>query len=289
MARYELRYPGFCTKALTLSYDDGRTEDIRMVEILNRYGIKGTFNLNSGRFNGEASTPKGEDGAELYLKAQQVKELYIASGHEVAAHTVTHPLPEQLPDGGAAWELVHDREELERLTGTLVRGLAYPYALPDDRMVDSARLCGLVYGRLAVSSRSFALPQDWLRWKPTCHHTDPNLESLCQRFLDLDQPWQLRLFSVWGHSYEFTYADNWDVLENFCRTMGGREDIWYATNIEICDYMMAARQLRTSMDGSRLYNPTATTLYLRTGGEDVTLRTGREDVTLAPGQTLEIL
>ena len=288
MARYELRYPGFRTKALTLSYDDGPTEDIRVVDILNRYGIKGTFNLNGGRYDGKASRPKKADGSEFYLDAQQVKELYIPSGHEVAAHTATHPMPDQLADGGAVWEFAHDRETLEELTGTIVRGMAYPYGPPDERMAESARQCGLAYGRVGGGTHGFALPTDWMRWKPTCRHADPELEALCQRFLRANRPWQLLLFSMWGHSYEFTDANNWEVLENFCRTMGGWEDIWYATNIEICDYMAAVRQLRTSMDGSRLYNPTATTLYLRTGGEDVTLQTQREDIALAPGQTLEI-
>ena len=288
MALYTLRYPGFRTKALTLSYDDGRTEDIRVVDILNRYGIKGTFNLNGGRYDGKASRPKHEDGSEFYLDAQQVKELYLPSGHEIAAHTVTHPMPDQLPDGGAVWEFVHDRETLEELTGTIVRGMAYPYGVPDERMVESARQCGLAYGRLAVSTRGFALPQDWLRWKPTCHHLDPNLETLCQRFLNSERPWQMQLFYLWGHSYEFTDANNWELLENFCQTMGGREDIWYATNMEICEYMAAVRQLQTSMDGSRLYNPTATTLYLRTGGEDVVLRGGEENVILPPGESVKI-
>ncbi len=288
MVRYQLRYPGFRTKALTLSYDDGRTEDIHVVDILNRYGIKGTFNLNSGRFSGLASRPKHEDGSEFYLDAQQMKELYIPAGHEVACHTVTHPTPGQLPEGGEVWEFLHDREELERLTGTFVRGMAYPYGTPDERMVDSARLCGLAYGRVVGSTYSFALPQDWLRWRPTCHHKDAKLESLCQRFLDSDRPWQLQLFYLWGHSYEFTNDDNWEVLEKFCQTMGGRDDIWYATNMEICEYVTAARQLRVSTDGSRLYNPTATTLYLRTGGEDVVLRAGEENVIVPPGKSMKI-
>ena len=34
-------------KAVTFSYDDGVTQDIRLVEIFNRYGLKSTFNLNS--------------------------------------------------------------------------------------------------------------------------------------------------------------------------------------------------------------------------------------------------
>ena len=34
-------------KAVTFSFDDGVTQDIRLIEILNRYGLRGTFNLNS--------------------------------------------------------------------------------------------------------------------------------------------------------------------------------------------------------------------------------------------------
>ncbi len=279
MTRFELRYPGFCSKALTLSYDDGVTSDIRMVELLDRHGIKGTFNINSGRLNGMLPRAKREDGTERYLDAQQVKELYLPSGHEVAAHTVTHAFPGQLAEGREVWEFLHDREELEKLLGTFVRGMAYPYGRPDERMVDSARLCGLAYGRDVESTRLFALPQDWLRWRPTCHHADPNLESMCQRFLDSNRSYQMQLFYLWGHSYEFDNADNWDVLEKFCQTMGGREDIWYATNIDICDYVSATRQLRITTDGSMLHNPTAVTLYLRAAGENVTL---------APGQTLEL-
>ena len=40
-------FPGGKFKALTMSYDDGYMEDIRLIEIFNQYGIKGTFNLNS--------------------------------------------------------------------------------------------------------------------------------------------------------------------------------------------------------------------------------------------------
>jgi len=31
--------------AVTFSYDDGRIEDIRLVETFNKYGVKGTFHL----------------------------------------------------------------------------------------------------------------------------------------------------------------------------------------------------------------------------------------------------
>ena len=37
------------SKVLTLSYDDGVVQDIRFIEILDKYGLKGTFNINTGR------------------------------------------------------------------------------------------------------------------------------------------------------------------------------------------------------------------------------------------------
>lgn len=42
-----LRFPDGKQKAVTFSYDDGCRDDIRLVEILNRYKIKCTFNINS--------------------------------------------------------------------------------------------------------------------------------------------------------------------------------------------------------------------------------------------------
>ena len=35
-------------KAVTFSYDDGMTQDIRLIELLNKYNLKCTFNINSG-------------------------------------------------------------------------------------------------------------------------------------------------------------------------------------------------------------------------------------------------
>ena len=41
-------YPYGKKKAFNVTYDDGVLQDIRFVELLNKYGLKGTFNLNSG-------------------------------------------------------------------------------------------------------------------------------------------------------------------------------------------------------------------------------------------------
>ncbi|MEJ0000406.1 MAG: hypothetical protein WDO13_15365 [Verrucomicrobiota bacterium] len=59
---------------------------------------------------------------------------------------------------------------------------------------------------------------------------------------------QLRLLYVWGHSYEFDRDKNWELIEQFGAKVGGRDDIWYATNIEIVDYCEALRRVEFSAD-----------------------------------------
>ena len=73
---------------------------------------------------------------------------------------------------------------------------------------------------------------------------------------------KLQMFYLWGHSYEFDNDNNWDVIENFAKYVGNREDIWYATNGEIFAYLKSAEQLRFSADGKFVENPSAKDIYI---------------------------
>lgn len=55
MSQYFMRFPEGRKKAVTLSYDDGVEQDMRLVEVMEKYGLKGTFNLNSGLFAPEGT------------------------------------------------------------------------------------------------------------------------------------------------------------------------------------------------------------------------------------------
>lgn len=44
----DITYPNGCKKAFTMSYDDGIEQDKRFIEIINRYSLKATFNINYG-------------------------------------------------------------------------------------------------------------------------------------------------------------------------------------------------------------------------------------------------
>ena len=103
--------------------------------------------------------------------------------------------------------------------------------------------------------------------------------SLADRFLNEPARYGARMFYLWGHAYEFEANDNWQVIRDFAEKMGGHEDIWYATNIEICDYHHAYQRLRFSADGRTVHNPTATALWFEQDGQTYSVQ---------PGETLTL-
>ena len=252
-------------KYVTFSYDDGVTQDKRLVEIFNKYGIRGTFHLNSGCVD--------HDG---FVTSDDVRNLY--KNHEVACHTVTHPWLEKSTYETVMNEIIEDRAFLEPLRGYPVRGMSYPCGTHNEKVREIARNCGIVYSRTADSNPWFGIPSDFMQWSGTCHHND--CIELAKKFNNSTKggnPWFSGLFYVWGHSFEFARDNNWDLIEEFCKMMAGREDTWYATNIEIYDYITAQRALRISVDEKIIENPTAI---------DVWIEKDREIVKIPAGQTV---
>lgn len=270
-----MEFPGNLRRALTLSYDDGVEQDIRLIDIMNRHGLKGTFNLNSGLYAAEGTVyPKGH--VHRRLSRSQVTEVYGQSGQEVAIHCYTHAdLAQQSPEN-VAWEVMKDKETLEEQFGRIIRGMAYPFGTTNDAVAETLRRCGVAYARTTVSTERFDIPTNWLQMPATCHHRNPRLMELARDFVERDTRWRPQLFYLWGHSYEFEDNDNWHVIEEFADFMGGRDNIWYATNIEIHDYVEAYRHLQTSADGKRVYNPTAIAVFFSCDGQHYAVQPGQE-------------
>lgn len=277
-----IRFPEGRKKALTLSYDDGVDQDIKLMEILDKHGLKCTFNINSGHFAPEGTVfPEGT--IHRRMTRSQVTELYTNSGHEVAVHGTVHPWLETLPTPSVVLDIINDRKELEEQFGTIIRGMAYPYGTYSDSVVEALRTCGIAYARTVKSTEKFDIPTDWLRLPATCHHKNPQLMELAKKFAESD-PRRAQLFYLWGHSYEFEEQDNWNVIEEFSEYMGGRDDIWYATNIEIYDYIDAYNKLMFSADGHTVYNPTLYTICFASGDSSSEFT----EYSIAPGQTIHI-
>ena len=166
-------YPNWKEKALTFSYDDGNIKDRDLVALFNKYGVKGTFNLNSEIF--------AENGKPNNISKTEVKELY--KGHEVAVHTVTHPRLELLPSNLISQEITEDKANLEALSDTIVQGMAYPFGTYNDNVVDICGKAGIKYSRTVHSTHNFEVTYDWLRLPATCHHADDKLFELAEKFI----------------------------------------------------------------------------------------------------------
>lgn len=275
-----MRFHGGKRKALTFSYDDGVETDIRLMEIFNKNGLKGTFNLNGSQFN-EEEREYAEGQISRPLARRRAVEAYngeIGKNHEIALHCYTHPFLDRLPRDMQVYEVIKDREKLESTFGRIVKGCAYPMGTSSDTTAQVLDTCGVKYARTVEVTHNFAIPNNWLRMPSTCHHNDPKLFELADNFLygDMNIWHQVWLFSVWGHSYEFDNDKNWDRIEKFCEKMGNRDDVWYATNVEIYDYIKAYEKLEFSAVGDIVHNPSSIPVWFHYAGVDVEV---------APGET----
>ena len=226
-------------KAVTFSYDDGVLQDKRLIEIFNKYGLKATFNLNSELLGKNGELRLGPDAKYIdHTKNDPEDVKYIYDGHEVAAHTLTHPfLPDISDDGEIIRQVECDRTKLSELCGYEVVGMAYPCGGQnhDDRVADIIRnKTGIKYSRTIISNYSYDLQSDLYKFKPTVYHHGEfdKMIELGQRFIEMkaDTP---QIFYVWGHAYEFDYRNDWDRFEEFCKMMSGHDDIFYGTNKEV--------------------------------------------------------
>lgn len=215
-------------KALTFSYDDGNEADVRLVELFNRYGMKCTFNLNSGLGRADVWQYKGSDVRRLDLA--DCRALY--AGHEIAVHGSRHLCLTELSPAALHAELADDRQRLTELFGTTPVGMAYAYGAYNDAVVEELRTLGIRYARTVEENHSFAMQNDLLRFRPTCHHDDPLLFDLAEQFLAME-PEEPQIFYVWGHSYEFDGNRNWDRLERLLGMFAGKEDIFCGTNSDV--------------------------------------------------------
>lgn len=222
-------------KALTFSYDDGVLQDERLIQIFNKYGLKGTFNLNSELLGKPGSLMmEGTKVDHTKVKPEDVKSIY--TGHEVAVHTLTHPNLTSLEEAEVIRQVEEDRKNLLKLVGYDVCGMAYPCGgvNNDDRVAGIIKNnTGVKYSRTITSSYSFDLQDNLYRFNPTVYHCEwDKMEELVRTFINLktDSP---ALFYIWGHSYEFDWLKKWEMFEDICRDLSNREDIFYGTNREV--------------------------------------------------------
>ncbi|MBQ8203104.1 MAG: polysaccharide deacetylase family protein [Clostridia bacterium] len=222
-------------KAVTFSYDDGITQDQRFIKILNKYGLKCTFNINSELLGKPGSLIRNDvTVAHVKPRAEEVANIY--RGHEVAVHTLTHPFLPGLDDKEVIRQVEQDRINLSEIVGYEVVGMAYPCGGEnnDDRVAKLIKEnTGVKYSRTIKSSDSFDLQDNLYRFNPTVYHMHHDrMMELGREFIEL-KPDTPKLFYIWGHTYEFDFTENgWERFEEFCKLISNKDDIYYCTNKE---------------------------------------------------------
>lgn len=221
-------------KFITFSFDDGVEDDVRLVELLNRFGLKSTFNLNAAELSNTSSWIYCNEKEVRHLNYFDYPNLY--EGHEIACHSYRHPHLEHLDKHTLDNEIRLDKKILEYLYQRNIRGMAYPFGTYKEEVIDALKENHIEYCRAVKSTHQFELPEEPLVWNPTCSFRDGEIFTLAEQFLQKDES-EDSLFYIWGHSYELVTEEDWKKFEDFCAYVSGHDDICYCTNIEVIDYM----------------------------------------------------
>ncbi|MBR3300215.1 MAG: polysaccharide deacetylase family protein [Clostridia bacterium] len=232
-------------KAITFSFDDGNTDDVRLVELFKRYGLKATFNLNSGSLSYGYSWEYWNKTQIHHLNYFDYPDLY--DGFEIACHTHTHPDLTRMVKATVLNEWKLDRKILEFLYGCKIEGAALPYGKWDATTYQCLKELGFLYCRTTKVTHKFDLPDDLMIY-PTCKFIEKEIMDLANEFLRLpnDKP---ALFYIYGHSYELETEDHWQKFEDFCKLISFREDICYETNINIIKNCLNDEKSQNEIEG----------------------------------------
>ena len=273
--KVEMLFPEGKSKALILSYDDGRTEDRQLVQLMNKYHLTGTFHLNSNKL-----------GTNTYLNKEEIKNLF--SGHEVSVHSANHPNLPDISKIGVIYEIVEDRKELEHLVGYPVRGMAYPFGNTNDAVIEAINGLGIEYARTVGDSYNFEIPKDFLRWFPTMHqfakaYWEPNqpekdkkeLEVFYKKIDEFLQTKELSVLDIWGHSWEMgTDQSKWNETEKFFKLLANNPTIYYAKQIDLVDYINAFRNLKFSVNKNYVTNTSAINVSIKINTKIYNIKAG---------------
>lgn len=255
-----MRFPGGKPKAFTMSYDDGSEHDVRFLETIENYGLKCTFNLMGDCVENEKGISK-----------KFIKEEILGKGHEIATHGYFHRAQDTLRPIEGIVDTLECRKALEKEFGIIVRGMAFPdrsvnkFIKPEVYERVKSYLSDLDITFVRTTGRDndkFELPDDWHNWFATAHHDNPDVMNYIEKFVNLNlsevyvASRSAKLFLLWGHSFEFERKNNWEHLDEICMAVSGKDDVWYATNSEIYNYVQAYKSLVYSSNNTLVYNPT---------------------------------
>ena len=287
-------YPGFLRKAISFTIDDGNLKlDEKFISYVKPAGIKGTFNLVSSFI----SPSKREAYVELYrgyeiANHQKYHPMWLEnpslplSDEEFNPETADeNKLYKTGIDGlyyafkrnMKRWFKAADvnnylrfvadgKRELEELFGCEIKDFVWPYGRqPSPELAEGLKNMGYRSVRGVVYD-GFDLPEDRMNWG--FYATYKNMLERAENFDKLTDDGKLKAFIFGVHAHDFENAGRWDVLEDFCKLYGNREnDFYYATVGEIFEREDAIKAAEVS--DTEIKNNSSLILYAEIGGERV--------------------
>lgn len=284
-----MRFPEGREKAFSLTFDDGTVEDEAFIEMMGKLSIRGTFNINSGLFSKPDTHKENFDvnffpvkDIQTRLSYEDALRVYSKPYIEVASHGYRHADPSVIDPASLTWDIMQDRSILEGMFGYPITGYAYPQGAYNNTAVDILKNCGFEYARTVNMCERFDLPTDYMRLAPTCGFASPNFEKITDSFIEHKAGTCVYFgniksifFNVFAHGYEFGInKERYHIFEECLKKLAHREDVWYATNIEVVRYMKAFDSLIFTLDRTKVYNPSALPLWLAANGEVICVGAG---------------
>ena len=201
-------------KYFIFSFDDGTVYDQRFIRLLNKYHVPCTFHLNSGL----------EDFVWLYedrvpirrQKLEGTREQYW--GHEVASHSLHHPLMTQLPAPRVAFEVEADCARLKEIYGMEDIGFGTPFDQLEEREIRIIKKF-VRYIRIPEMAETFELPKDPYHIPI---HALFNQEDIRERIAAFaENKSEDSLFVMAGHSYDCEVLGLWEWFEELLQYIRG--------------------------------------------------------------------
>lgn len=195
-------------KIFVLSFDDGTIYDERFIELLNKYQIPATFNLNSGL----------EDFV-WYFDDRPIRRIHIKEkacmykGHEVASHSYTHPYLTLLSEEQLTDEINKDVQNLKNIFHLDSLGFGVPFTACNEREIEIIKRTGHIdYIRLSSMKDDFSFPKDEYHIEINGLYNDDNIKEKINLFSNSHL--EHALFVLCGHSYELEMHNHWDYMED---------------------------------------------------------------------------
>lgn len=258
---------------VTTSWDDGHKLDLRVVRLLKKYNIKGTFYIapkNRQYSLGEKiprKPPKYWRILRFYLASKghrfskedlltEKQIIRFSKGFEIGGHTITHPYLTEINEHEAKKEIVESKKYFEMLLNNKVVSFCYPDGRNNAQVQRIVANAGFIYARttqryqFTLSKNAFesgtslhAMNQyqdifkiaKFTSWQPLEALSRINWELLAKAMFD----YVLKnggVFHLFGHSWIIDIFDDWNKLERVLSYIGNRRGVKYVENSGLVNF-----------------------------------------------------